>query len=118
MIEAGGNVAYGRVDGRLAVARAFGDFEFKPVVSNRPDITQIFLHPQDDEFLLIGCDGFFDAYQSQEAVTLIRGKLMEMSLVEQDPARVIREAVNEAVFRGKSEDNVTAILVIFKCGIE
>lgn len=61
-------MANGRVYGRLAVSRAIGDFDYKGngksggMVSNDPDIRQIFLSSSEDEFLLIACDGFFDAY--------------------------------------------------------
>ena len=75
--------------GRLGVSRAFGDFDFKSdsgeLVSCTPDIRQVFLSSADDEFLIIACDGFFEAYNNQEAVDLIRDKLRKMPLTEQDP---------------------------------
>lgn len=126
----GGKVTLGRLQSRLAVSRAFGDFEYKLVgtdtdkekmqgslVSIEPEITQVYINPQLDEFLLIACDGLFDAYSSQQAVDLIREKLIQMPMTEQDPNRVIREVVNEAIFQNKTNDNVTAILVNLTCGI-
>ncbi|CAG9330956.1 unnamed protein product [Blepharisma stoltei] len=126
----GGKVTLGRLQSRLAVSRAFGDFEYKlittdgdpdqlhgPLVSIEPDISQIFINPQEDEFLLIACDGLFDAYTSQVAVNIIREKLIEMPVTEQDPNRVVRELVNEAIFQNRTNDNVTAILVNLNCGI-
>lgn len=46
----------GRVMGRLAVSRAFGDIEMAPSVSVEPYISDTPL-TKDDEFLIIGCDG-------------------------------------------------------------
>jgi protein phosphatase 2C family protein 2/3 len=126
----GGFVAFGRVCGRLAVSRSFGDFIYKstgedsqvfentaPCLEVTPEIKEIYINPQEDEFLLLACDGMFEAFTPQKAVTLIRDKLSRMHLTEQDPSRVIREVVNEAVSSRRTRDNVTAILVTLSCGI-
>jgi serine/threonine protein phosphatase PrpC len=58
-------VDFGRVNGNLALSRAIGDFEFKKsaelspeqqIVTAYPDVT---MHEigDDDEFLVIACDG-------------------------------------------------------------
>lgn len=122
ILSHGGSVMLGRINSKLAVSRAFGDFEFKrgslgTLVSIEPDITQIFLNPEEDEFLVIGCDGFFEAYSSQELVSNIRERLAAMPLMEQDPNRVIRELVNEAIFENRTTDNVTALLITLTSGI-
>lgn len=65
---AGGFVDFGRVNGNLALSRAIGDFEFKKspelspeqqIVTAYPDVT---VHDvtDDDEFLVIACDGTSD----------------------------------------------------------
>lgn len=62
---AGGFVDFGRVNGNLALSRALGDFEFKKtpelspeqqIVTAFPDVT---IHDisDDDEFLVVACDG-------------------------------------------------------------
>lgn len=62
---AGGFVDFGRVNGNLALSRAIGDFEFKKspelspeqqIVTAYPDVT-VHEVTQDDEFLVIACDG-------------------------------------------------------------
>lgn len=62
---AGGFVDFGRVNGNLALSRAIGDFEFKKsaelspeqqIVTAYPDVTVHEL-TDDDEFLVIACDG-------------------------------------------------------------
>ena len=66
---AGGFVDFGRVNGNLALSRAIGDFEFKKsaelspeqqIVTAYPDVT---VHEigDDDEFLVIACDGMLIA---------------------------------------------------------
>ena len=130
-IEAnGGVIAFKRLLGRLAVSRAFGDFEFKmvtdgdptskvtgPLISITPELREEYLHPLEDEFILIACDGLFDVFSSQEAVEMVRKRLMQMSITEQDPQRVVRELVNEAIYARKSKDNVTAMIVTLSCGV-
>ena len=118
----GGSVMLGRIHSKLAVSRAFGDSEFKlgdkgGLLSIEPEITQIFIDPFEDEFIVIGCDGLFEAYSSQEIVTNIKKKLAVMPPTEQDPNRVIRELVNDAVFENRTTDNVTALLICLSSGI-
>ena len=62
---AGGFVDFGRVNGNLALSRAIGDFEFKKNVDLVPEQQIVTAFPdvvtheisEDDEFLVIACDG-------------------------------------------------------------
>jgi serine/threonine protein phosphatase PrpC len=57
--KAGGIVAFGRVNGSLAISRAFGDFELKKpkeYITVKPDVTQ-FKVEKNTDFILICCDG-------------------------------------------------------------
>ncbi|KAI7879279.1 PP2C-domain-containing protein [Lichtheimia hyalospora FSU 10163] len=83
IIAAGGFVEFGRVNGNLALSRAIGDFEFKQndnlpqeeqVVTCNPDIIE---HPltDDDEFLILACDGIWDCMTNQQAVDFVREEL-------------------------------------------
>jgi protein phosphatase 2C family protein 2/3 len=122
-----GFVALGRLCGRIAVSRSFGDFSFKAagrteelstsLMEISPEIKEIYINLQEDEFLLIACDGMFEAFTPQKAVSLIREKLARMPLNEQNPNRVIREVINEAVYSRRTRDNVTAILITLSCEI-
>mmetsp|Transcript_13908 Transcript_13908/g.33601 ORF Transcript_13908/g.33601 Transcript_13908/m.33601 type:complete len:606 (+) Transcript_13908:97-1914(+) len=116
---AGGFVSFGRVLGRLAVSRAFGDTEYKtasaghqPLVSVEPEIRTEKLRAG-DEFVLLACDGLFDVFSSQEAVDFVRDRLASMPPKEQDPQKVVEELVREAIEGKHSRDNVTAIIVCF-----
>ncbi|KAH7350854.1 phosphatase 2C-domain-containing protein [Rhexocercosporidium sp. MPI-PUGE-AT-0058] len=77
---AGGFVDFGRVNGNLALSRAIGDFEFKKsaelapeqqIVTAYPDVT---VHDisDDDEFLVVACDGIWDCQSSQAVVEFVR----------------------------------------------
>lgn len=88
-----------------------------PFLNSTPDIRWIDLHPLEDEFILIACDGLWDVFSSQEAVDAVRRKMVRMEVREQDPQRVVKELVTEAIYKKGSKDNVTAQLVLLSCGI-
>ncbi|KAK7431728.1 Protein phosphatase 2C 2 [Neonectria magnoliae] len=77
---AGGFVDFGRVNGNLALSRAIGDFEFKKsaelspenqIVTAYPDVEQHDL-TDEDEFLVLACDGIWDCQSSQAVVEFVR----------------------------------------------
>ncbi|KAG2361708.1 PP2C-domain-containing protein [Suillus spraguei] len=85
IMEAGGYVEYGRVNGNLALSRALGDFEFKKnyalgpqkqIITADPDVT---VHDitNEDEFLVLACDGIWDCLSSQAVVDFVRLKVSE-----------------------------------------
>ncbi|KAJ6478146.1 phosphatase 2C-like domain-containing protein, partial [Mycena vitilis] len=57
--DAGGFVVSGRVDGVLAVTRSLGDSSMKEFVVGAPYTTETELC-DDDEFLILACDGLWD----------------------------------------------------------
>lgn len=83
IIKAGGEVVEGRVNGMLALSRAIGDFDYKPItppkdaqptwflnnhmVTAFPDVVVKPLH-KDVEFLILACDGIWDCKTSDQAV--------------------------------------------------
>lgn len=72
------------------------------------------LDPEKDEFLLLASDGLFDRFSSQECVNIVREKLGQMPVMEQDPQKVARELVTEAVYKRIMADNITVILIASK----
>jgi len=82
---AGGYVEYGRVNGRLNLSRALGDFDLKKnpslspekqIITADPDVT---VHDiaEEDEFLVLACDGIWECLSSQKVVDFIRLKVSE-----------------------------------------
>lgn len=82
---AGGYVEYNRVNGNLALSRAIGDFEFKQnyaiqpeqqIVTSDPEITEHDLGDE-DEFLVLACDGIWDCLSSQQVIDVVRRLIAE-----------------------------------------
>lgn len=80
IMAAGGFVEMDRVNGNLALSRALGDFEFKSndtltaeeqVVTCVPDIVEHSIDFDNDEFIVLACDGIWDCLTSQECIDLI-----------------------------------------------
>lgn len=111
-IEAlGGQVIhYGcwRVNGNLAVSRAFGDFSLYPYVIAKPEIKKVVLDEQ-VEFLILACDGVWDVLSNQEAVDIARAELSKSG----DCNKAAKTLVDKALIKG-STDNITVMLVCFK----
>ncbi|GAB4833029.1 hypothetical protein Ancab_007052 [Ancistrocladus abbreviatus] len=113
-IERLGGVVYdGYLNGQLSVARALGDWHMKGPkgtacpLSAEPELQETILN-EEDEFLILGCDGLWDVMSSQCAVTMARKELM----LHNDPERCSRELVREALKRNTC-DNLTVIIVCF-----
>lgn len=88
----GGYIVYGRVLGRLAISRAFGDYDCKNIempkksggdsgsqeeneekiirnfIMSEPEIHVVDINPQSDDFFLLASDGLFDRFSSEECV--------------------------------------------------
>eukprot|EP00262_Sarcandra_glabra_P002719 TRINITY_DN13125_c0_g1_i1.p1 TRINITY_DN13125_c0_g1~~TRINITY_DN13125_c0_g1_i1.p1 ORF type:complete len:326 (+),score=40.88 TRINITY_DN13125_c0_g1_i1:125-979(+) len=113
-IEKLGGIVYdGYLNGQLSVARALGDWHMKGPkgsacpLSAEPELKEATL-TEEDEFLIIGCDGLWDVMSSQCAVTIARKELM----IHNDPERCSQELVREAIKRDTC-DNLTVVVVCF-----
>lgn len=109
----GGFIDDGYLNGVLSVTRALGDWDMKlprgsasPLIAE-PEFRQIILN-EDDEFLIIGCDGIWDVMSSQQAVSLVRRGLRR----HDDPDLCAKELVMEAL-RLNTFDNLTVVIVCF-----
>ncbi|KAL9669063.1 hypothetical protein QQ045_006604 [Rhodiola kirilowii] len=70
-----GGVEYdGYLNGQLSVSRALGDWHMKGP-RQEPEVEELLL-TEEDEFLILGCDGLWDVMSSQCAVTIVRKELM------------------------------------------
>ncbi|KAM2274005.1 hypothetical protein ACFX1S_043863 [Malus domestica] len=115
-IEASGGYVYdGYLNGQLNVARALGDWHMEGMkgreggpLSAEPELTTAKL-TEEDEFLIIGCDGIWEVFRSQNAVDFARRRLQEHN----DPAACSKDLVDEALKR-KSGDNLAVVVVCFQ----
>ncbi|RDW76254.1 PP2C family serine/threonine-protein phosphatase [Aspergillus mulundensis] len=117
---AGGFVDFGRVNGNLALSRAIGDFEFKKspelspeqqIVTAYPDVT---VHDvtEDDEFLVIACDGIWDCQSSQAVVEFVRRGIA----AKQDLYRICENMMDNCLASnsetgGVGCDNMTMVII-------
>ncbi|USP76529.1 hypothetical protein yc1106_03803 [Curvularia clavata] len=117
---AGGFVDFGRVNGNLALSRAIGDFEFKKSADLPPEQQIVTAYPdveihdinQDDEFLIVACDGIWDCQSSQAVVEFVRRGIV----AKQDLASICENMMDNCLASnsdtgGVGCDNMTMIIV-------
>lgn len=112
----GGYIDDGFLNGELGVTRALGDWHLEGMkgggerggpLSAEPELKLMTL-TKDDEFLIIGSDGIWEMFTSQNAVDFARRRLQEHN----DVKLCCKEIVEEAIKRGAS-DNLTLVMVSF-----
>ncbi|XP_060106010.1 protein phosphatase 1F [Heteronotia binoei] len=112
-IEAlGGCVTYmdcWRVNGTLAVSRAIGDLFQKPYISGCADGASFELTGAED-YVLLACDGFFDAIRPFEVVDLV---LEHLTQSQGDGLKAAERLVAAAKESGSS-DNITVLVVFLR----
>lgn len=103
----GGSVVYcmgvARVNGVLAVSRAFGNRSLRSVIRPDAEVTTRDLQ-KDDDYLVIASDGLWDILRNKDVCDLCYAQ------GRQGPQYLAEELVNQAIARG-SMDNVTCIVV-------
>ena len=122
IVDAGGFVLSGRVNGVLAVTRSLGDSSMKEFVVGAPYTTETVLC-EEDEFLILACDGvcfylticvdmqilirlqLWDVVDDQEAVARVRQIA--------DPKEAAKILLDQA-YTKYSSDNVTVLVVRFR----
>lgn len=106
----------GYLNGQLGVTRALGDWHLKGMkeigertgpLSAEPELKMITL-TNEDEFLIIGSDGIWDAFTSQNAIEFSRRRLQKHN----DVKLCCKEIVEEAIKR-EATDNLTVVVVSF-----
>ncbi|KAG8904790.1 Protein phosphatase 2C 2 [Tulasnella sp. 403] len=118
---AGGYVEYGRVNGNLALSRAIGDFEFKnnqslepekQIVTCDPEIT-VHEPTEDDEFIVLACDGIWDCLSSQQVVDITRRLVAEKKELSEICEIIMDKclAPDSDINGGVGCDNMTVIVV-------
>lgn len=122
---AGGFVDFGRVNGNLALSRAIGDFEFKKsaelspenqIVTAFPDVEEHEL-TDEDEFLVLACDGIWDCQSSQAVVEFVRRGIA----AKQDLDKICENMMDNCLASnsetgGVGCDNMTMVIIGFLNG--
>ncbi|ODV97740.1 hypothetical protein PACTADRAFT_47598 [Pachysolen tannophilus NRRL Y-2460] len=130
----GGHVALNRVNGTLALSRAFGDFSFKNEKTiplrlrakknfskTPPEEYQVTVEPEilihdinidQDEFLILACDGIWDCFKNQELIALIRKNLSYGKKINEIVEIVLDQCLYLAnATTGVGFDNMTIIII-------
>lgn len=120
IVDAGGFVTEGRVNGCLNLSRAIGDMNYKQgknippekqVVTALPDVEHVKLDSS-SRFLILACDGIWDILSHDDAVAFVNEKAQEGK-----DARAICEAMCDHCLApstegiGKGCDNMSAMVV-------
>jgi len=126
---AGGSVSQGplgggpmRVDGALAVSRAFGDFHFKPA-SMAPEQCKVSAVPEVQtvpgcvagDWLFLACDGIFDVMENEEVRDFVEARISRDMSQQVDNGQVMADLLKHCLEKG-TKDNCTALLIQFGKG--
>lgn len=117
--EAGGFVQFGRVNGNLALSRAFGDFEFKKNTSLPPEKQVVTCDPEimsidiseDVEFIVLACDGIWDVMNNQQVVNFVRELIVTGVPLGEICERLMDRCLASDASNGIGCDNMTVIIV-------
>jgi len=93
-----------RVNGVLAVSRAFGDFALKPFVTAVPYISETLLTP-DHLFLVMACDGLWDVLSDEQVVSIVH---------QQSNPHEAAELLRRTAFTRGSDDNISVVVIFLK----
>ncbi|KAK3941246.1 phosphatase 2C-domain-containing protein [Diplogelasinospora grovesii] len=122
---AGGFVDFGRVNGNLALSRAIGDFEFKKSAELAPEQQIVTAYPDvvvhdlgdDDEFLVIACDGIWDCQSSQAVVEFVRRGIAAKQELDKICENMMDNCLaSNSETGGVGCDNMTMIIIGFLRG--
>ncbi|BGP56913.1 hypothetical protein JCM8202_000869 [Rhodotorula sphaerocarpa] len=103
---AGGYIANQRVNGYLAVTRSLGDSQMKQFVVGSPYTTETTLR-DDDDFLILACDGLWDVCTDQQAVDAIK----DIKDAQEASDKLVSLALGH-----HSTDNLTVLVVNLRQG--
>ncbi|KAI7889899.1 phosphatase 2C-like domain-containing protein [Mucor mucedo] len=120
IVNAGGFVEFGRVNGNLALSRAIGDFEFKQnntlpaeqqAVTCDPDVIKHTIESE-DEFIVLACDGIWDCMTNQQVVSYIRQALSQKTKLGEICEQIMDDCLAvESDGGGFGCDNMSVIIV-------
>lgn len=96
-----------RVNGSLAVSRAFGDIRLKSVVTAEPE-TSSYRMQGDEHFMVIACDGLWDVMTPSDIEEYVDDYVNLNGFTEG-----LGESLKTAARKRGSTDNVTILFLVF-----
>ena len=92
-----------RINGSLAVSRALGDYEYKNVEGRGPCEQLVSPEPEifvrdrsdQDEFLVLACDGVWDVMTNEDICNFIRSRL----LITDDLEAITNQVVDTCLYK-------------------
>ena len=115
--QAGGNTNDCRLNGRLSLSRALGNFEYKnnknlnqieQALSPEADITVLERNRMNDDFIVICTDGIFHRMSNQQVIQFLTDRIP----YKQNQKDVCHEIMDYCLYKG-SKDNISVILLHF-----
>jgi len=97
-----------RVNGLLAVSRAFGDLQLKSVVTAEPELAS-YKFKGDENYLLLACDGLWDVLSPFDVEELIDNHKSKFNGYDG-----VTKQLNTEARRRASTDNITIVFVNFQ----
>ncbi|KAF2076854.1 hypothetical protein CYY_001821 [Polysphondylium violaceum] len=94
-----------RVNGTLAVSRSIGDIYMEPYVIPDPYLSITQRDKEQDEFIIVACDGLWDEISDQQACDIVKSS--------KSTHEAVVKLKDYAYFSG-SDDNITVILIKLK----
>lgn len=109
--DAGGLIVNHRVNGVFAITRSLGDSYIKSLVTGKPFTTATQITDQ-DEFLILACDGVWDVLTDEAACKFVQGVFKQQtdSQIPCDPTMAAKKVCKLAIDKG-STDNITVMVV-------
>ena len=92
--------------GQLSLARAFGDGDNAPYISQKPDIYYNKI-TNNTKYIIMACDGLWDVIENKDLFSLLEDYKKDNS--KNLAARLAQKALNE-----KSHDNISIIILEFE----
>eukprot|EP01125_Pyxidicula_operculata_P001286 TRINITY_DN11187_c0_g1_i1.p1 TRINITY_DN11187_c0_g1~~TRINITY_DN11187_c0_g1_i1.p1 ORF type:complete len:355 (+),score=81.17 TRINITY_DN11187_c0_g1_i1:84-1148(+) len=120
IVNAGGVVQMNRVDGQLALSRAFGDRMLKTPLDAKPELRKVTSKPdwieataKTGDFVVMACDGIYecDIFDREGVVKYVADKLNSTN----DLAVICADLLEECLARG-SKDNMSVMIIQFEDG--
>ena len=123
--KAGGSVINGRINGIIDVSRAFGDHHFKanPQLNSKEQMITAWpftdvraAESTSDAFLVLICDGIWNAMANQEVVDFIKQRLAAKKKLEQIAEEaIVRILPKEMPSQGiAGKDNMTLMIIVME----